>query len=711
MRSLLFRSLLLAAVGLFLGQNAFAGTEVKQISLPAVAVSKSNVPASSAKIETAPTAKSETLKITAVTQPVQVAMVKGDYHKYEAMTWKNRGYSGGVEDLALNYTSGDDVTIDASGSGIMGNGDYKGAYSIKKKDVGYMDFDFKQFRKYYDTYGGIFQGRSNSLSRDLFLDIGHIGFEAGITMPDLPNVSVYYDHDYKTGSKSMLNWATTEINSTTNKKISPSWEEINETVDTFGVKADHTHKGYHLTGDQRWEISRWKTRGYEVRLGDGSNLTDRDQIRQDQVQETNVMTSTLGADKWYWDDKIFTSSAYRFEHLKNQDRQNIQAFKPSGVFDPAQGNKPNGSAHNAQNLNSWVMNLMVSPWSWLSGTGGFKAEVAQREASSYYATAQTTPFVNPTSVLKNNTDSNTYKFAESFGLRFKAIPRTVVYSDLSFEQSRNHLIENQNQQLTTAPTMSRDAIINEPVITWVTGADFQPLRFINLTSQFRLRDKNMDFNDGFAINPVTGLIFLEKLHTTNMNFTQRATAHLSSWAQASFRYLFDDTAYTTRAVYNSRDEKANMLSNTFVYDLSAFPMSNLSLTGSFTERHDATKTNWASIAPSGQLVPTFTSDFYTWMFTTDFQPRKDIDLTGALFYTVANNYGNFSAYNQQNNLVYYGSDYNQLGLNLGCKWSVSKDLTLQPQYGFQRYLPGKKSGIGGAYDAQIVSLALTANWG
>ena len=90
-----------------------------------------------------------------------------------------------------------------------------------------------------------------------------------------------------------------------------------------------------------------------------------------------------------------------------------------------------------------------------------------------------------------------------------------------------------------------------------------------------------------------------------------------------------------------------------------------------------------------------------------FRSHNKVHLDGSLFYTLANNYGN----NQSTSLVNYASAFDQLGLTVGCTWDINKDLSVKPSYGFQRYLPNEKSGIGGAYDAQIVSLALTANWG
>ncbi|MEI7751972.1 MAG: hypothetical protein WCJ71_07780, partial [Candidatus Omnitrophota bacterium] len=353
---------------------------------------------------------------------------------------------------------------------------------------------------------------------------------------------------------------------------------------------------------------------------------------------------------------------------------------------------------------------------------GFKAEITQRDASSYYPTDTTIPIGTIDTTAKTNTESNTYKFAESFGLRFKAIPRTALYTDLSFEQSTNHLIVNRqgvNGAAVVASNSSdnqtRDGIILEPVINWVAGADFQPFQRVNLTSQFRLRDKNMQFHDRYRIRPFEGQVFLKKLHTTNLGFTQRATARLCSWSQTSFRYLFDDTNYISRAITETgggdANEKAKMLSNTFIYDLSVYPRSNLSMTGSFTQRYDQTKTVQATSMPTAQLVPTFTSNFSTWMFSTDYQPHDKVHLDGSLFYTTANNSSDFTSAQQQNNLIYYGSNYNQLGLTIGCKWDIRKDLSVTPQYGFQRYMPGRNSGIGGAYDAQILSLGITSTWG
>jgi hypothetical protein len=100
------------------------------------------------------------------------------------------------------------------------------------------------------------------------------------------------------------------------------------------------------------------------------------------------------------------------------------------------------------------------------------------------------------------------------------------------------------------------------------------------------------------------------------------------------------------------------------------------------------------------------------MFATDYQPHKKVSLDGSLYYTLASNKNtSYDTKNNQNMWVNYEADYDQLGLTVSCKWDINKDLSITPQYGYQRYLPNEKSGIGGAYDAQIVSLAITSTWG
>ncbi|MFH1800767.1 MAG: hypothetical protein ABH891_08010 [Candidatus Omnitrophota bacterium] len=93
----------------------------------------------------------------------------------------------------------------------------------------------------------------------------------------------------------------------------------------------------------------------------------------------------------------------------------------------------------------------------------------------------------------------------------------------------------------------------------------------------------MNFHDDpVRNNPASGQVMMEKLNTQTIGFTQRATAKLSGWAQTSFRYLLDDTTYDSRAFNERTDSKAKMFSNSFIYDLSVYPMSNLSMTGSFS---------------------------------------------------------------------------------------------------------------------------------
>jgi hypothetical protein len=637
--------------------------------------------------------------------PVQVASVRGDQHKFEAMNWLNRGYSGGFKDVSAHYQAADDITVEMSGRAIAGNNDYRGDIAITKKDFGYLNFDFKQFRKYYDTYGGIYKGWATSLNRDLFLDIGKFGVELGITVPDFPQLSVFYEHEYKDGAKSKTSWASAYSGSGVTgdqRKVAPAWMEVDEVVDIFGIKGDYETKGYHLTGEQKWEIDTVKTHDYQQTLSMVSGRGGQIEYRQNSTIDAVAMTTMAGADKWYLSDKVFASSAYRFMHLKNNQVHNLLQFTDNRL---TSASNPKNDGHNDQNVNSWVANVMAAPWNWLEGTSGFKAEFNTRDGDSYLQSGTSA------SNLKGGSTSDTGKFAEEIGVRFKAIPRTALYSDLSFEQSRNHLNVSRIQvdPTTAYAAISRDAVIYEPAITWTTGGDLQPVRFLNLTSQIQLRDKKMEFHDStIRSTPKSGQVFLEYLHTQTLRFTERATWRLASWAKTSFRYLYDDTQYTTRAAYEVLTRDARMHSHTFVYDVNVFPLPELSMTGALSQQLAETETvTSTSTFATLPTIPAFTSNYYSCTFSTDYQPHEKVKLDSSLFYTFATNGGN----GQSNTLVNYASEYDHYGITVGVKWQIRKDLTVEPQYSYTSYLPSTDSGIGGAYTAQVVGVTLTTNWG
>ena len=89
--------------------------------------------------------------------PAQYTFVYGDGDKFQAHNWTKTGYVGGAEEFKQHYETPEDITIDIEGRGLldedpsMTRNDYFGSLLVKKDDFGFVQVEFKEFPKFYDT--------------------------------------------------------------------------------------------------------------------------------------------------------------------------------------------------------------------------------------------------------------------------------------------------------------------------------------------------------------------------------------------------------------------------------------------------------------------------------------------------------------------------------------------------------------------------------
>ena len=171
-------------------------------------------------------------------------------------------YVGGVKDASAQLTLSNGVAISAQGHALIDQHDVGADVSVKKDGLGVVNVDYDEFRKYYDKTGGTYY-RFGTLSasdtfRDLALDIGKFGMETGLTLEGIPELAFQYERAFKGGTKSRLAWVDVTEGATT-RKIAPSWQDIDETVDTFALKASQELAGFNVKGTQQWEFQRAET--------------------------------------------------------------------------------------------------------------------------------------------------------------------------------------------------------------------------------------------------------------------------------------------------------------------------------------------------------------------------------------------------------------------------------------------------------------------
>ncbi|MEI6073644.1 MAG: hypothetical protein WCS31_17810 [Verrucomicrobiae bacterium] len=184
-------------------------------------------------------------------------IMKGEQAQFQAQHPIRGPIFGGIDDMHLETTLGKAmVTLD--GHAIFAENDYKVKLEISLPDVGYISAGYTGFTTYYNGNAG-YMPPNAGLPGGLFLGgpeyqlyRGLLWAEIGLRMPNLPELTLRYEHAVRSGQKDSTSWGSTDqtgllatptFNSATNnvaRKIVPAFRNINEKRDTFIFDGKYT---------------------------------------------------------------------------------------------------------------------------------------------------------------------------------------------------------------------------------------------------------------------------------------------------------------------------------------------------------------------------------------------------------------------------------------------------------------------------------------
>ena len=158
---------------------------------------------------------------------------------------------GGIDDMHLEKSLGKALlTVDARA--IFANSDYKIKLMLSMPDVGYISAGFTEFATYSNGNGGYLPGNTNVPGGLFFggpeyaLYRGSIWVELGLRVPNIPELTLRYEHAFRNGQKDSTSWGGTNMtgivatpNNSNVRKILPSFRNINESRDIFTFDAKH----------------------------------------------------------------------------------------------------------------------------------------------------------------------------------------------------------------------------------------------------------------------------------------------------------------------------------------------------------------------------------------------------------------------------------------------------------------------------------------
>lgn len=653
--------------------------------------------------------------------PFQYAAVSGDYEKFQAHQWIPAGYTGGLNLLTFEQENEEKgITGEVHARSLIGPSDFAGEVRIDKEGLGYILFEFEQFRKYFSDRGQVYHPLGSSpvsgadLDRELMLDIGKFGVEIGYTPEDAPHLIMKYEREYKDGEKSSLALAESTISQGGSAwKIAPAWREIDERVDVYEISLEDQLGGFNLSLDQRIEVINIMTTRYENNLAENTSAPI-DYKRRYQVLEPDmeVYQTTFKADRWLLDDKAHTSLAYLFSHTDSRESDNY--FEGNIGNAPTNFSRPHqvrgAEAVNNVSLHRLVLDFTAMPTSALQAAAKILFETRDRDSTSDYthddAGGGAAPATDPDGIIDHIeitfANERSQRIAESFSVRFKGIPKTALYSKLDLSQESQHLSEARSSgglMPSTGEVWQRDTDIQINRGQFTIGANVSPVRMVNVSSQFSYKRDNHDYdNDRESVQGATA--HYDSLDIQKASVSTRVRVRPCNFLTGTFRHTASDVDIFTRTQYDSTFVETGNIQNNYVFDLMLQPLPELNLGMSFTRATNATEVQGAVFG-----LPTFNADHNTWAFNANFVPTEAVSFNSTFFWTRADNFIDYSDYG-----VPFGSDFNRVGLTADLNIEVKEDVSVKPYYAFYQYQASSLAELGN-YNAHIIGMEVNAAWG
>lgn len=657
-----------------------------------------------------------TLKGSLTAVPVDYSFVHGDQAKYREQQWSRDGYLGGIEDFNLTEADHiDGLSAEMSGHAIPRDNDYEANVRIDKKDVGYLIFDYQEFSKYFDDTGAYYYPhrvlQSVNIGRDHELQIGHFGIEAGLTFEDLPKVVFIYNRHFKDGTKSRLNYGVARENSV-NRGIVPTFQNLDEIVDTVELQESYTFKGIELNGTQHWEWMHADASRLEVNLSTDGVAANNKQRRQEQKPQSKLFSVTQTAERWNKKETVFTGVAYHYLSVEASELESIFEMDASGnsvsFANPKQIR--NARADNEYDSHAWVTSVLVSPFSWLTAISKVRGELMNRSGNSDYPSDSTNPpdgIINTREV--NQTEDRVGRIGEGLSLRTQLPFGAALYNDFELEQIRNWLSEDRDSlagqsAASAGEIFGRETIVHSRRGSWNIGLHMSPWHWVDTTANYRHTRHNNDYDDKReTISTATGAksAFFEELNIATQELAYRITLKPNPRVRPSFRYTLRLRDYMPR-VESEKNTNSRQDSHIFTADLTVQPIDRMLLITGFSFENFIIQTPGRDLA---SYLASWHGNSVVWMNSVSYDITQRLNLTGGLNVQRADNFHDFAI-----DGLPLGISYRQLDLNAALRWKVNETVSVVTEYGYFFNLPFAGTDTG-SYDANAIAVKTVLNWG
>lgn len=617
-----------------------------------------------------------------LTPAVEFVTVKGAEKKFRENHWQNDGWNGGGT-ATLHQDLGKDSTLDLTGHGLGGTDDYGITADWVKKNLGFLRLGWNEYRHYADLTGGYykpFATPSFTLGGDKYLTVGNISIEAGLTLPNLPQLTLGYERQYRDGDKSLLEWGSV-TEGTTSRKIFPSLKTIAEHTDIFKIGLAYDLKNVHLADQFRYERFASDTR--RVDLNDGKTITVHETYRHDAFFNTFRLDS-------HFNEHVYWSLGYLYTTLTGDAGLAVNTAAPLTSFDRNWVSRVIDVGSDSHVLNA---NVMFGPYKSLTLYTGIQAE---KTSGDGFTDALLATGLAPatTNLIHSSTDKTSLE--ETVGARYTKIPFTTLYAEARLTQQQIDLAEYQTVDNAGAFVRQTDADIFRQ--DYRAGFNTAPWRAVTIAGRYRHAlyennyDSSLDTEPGYP-----GYITMQNFTTDDI--LGKVTVRPCTYFNVSLQYQLVATDIKTgTAGVPSLAPKGSRVSGTYdasIYSLSATvtPIARLYLTGFFSFQDTRT----TAFDNQSAAVTSYKGNVYTVAGAAGYALDEKTDATLEYTYSASANFKNNAAAG-----LPLGLDIQRTSVIAGVSRKFTTNLTARLRYGwYQSNEPS--SGGRNDYTAQLVS--------
>lgn len=579
-------------------------------------------------------------------------------------------FYGGIQSFHFEHF-GDSGLFEADGHALPGLEDYEVDLKYTRDDVGFVRGGYRQFRTWYDGSGGFIPGGTGGagwldpispFDDELHIDRGRIWFEAGLRVPDIPEITFGWQHDWRQGNKDSTFWERS--NEAAPNNLYPALYNIDEVRDIFSLDVRHVIGNTEVGGGLRYH----SVRNDDVRYTRKSGQT----LTQQDINEYDLWGGHIYSQSRFAEDKVMLSFAYNLTTLDSD----IGGYRD---VNHNYNNLMGGGQSTTQVMNA---SLWWNPIEDLVFVPSFRFEWWNQDMwGSHF---------DGNDILDQSSYESTEGTAE-LEVRYSGIDCALLYCRALYSRRDGDMFRSTFDNAVVDGTRFTDS--ETDIQKYVLGANWYPFSRVSISTQGYYRVYDQDF-DSVVTGSEDALLDGHKTETADFNVrvTWRAMPRLTLVTRYDFqRTDIENSAWVNPVPIQSAEVTKHILTES----ISWTPLERLYMQLGVHWISSETDTPADVVSPG--LAPDWDNDYWSVSFNGGYAFSPETQLSWGYYYYQADNYG-WAA-------TPYGTISDEHALTVGIDHQLTENVAINARYG---YLRGDDDAAGGFndYEAHVVSTGL-----